>query len=145
MEFTLHNLPRHQEVEQILKPLPGIQSSSIETYLLFLRVASDVFAAQQQYLVRFGFSDGKLSVLFQMLLAAQAPLSPSMLAERVGVTRATITDLVAGLERAGLVRREVCAEDGRMALLHLTEQGHALLDRLLPAQRAPAEPDASAL
>jgi DNA-binding MarR family transcriptional regulator len=132
MEFTLHKLPRHQAVEQILEHLPGIQPSSIETYLLFLRVASDVFVAQQKHLARFGLSDGKLSVLLQLLLAAQAPLSPSQLAERVGVTRATITDLVAGLERAGLLRREVCAEDGRMALLHLTEQGHALLDGLLP-------------
>ncbi len=132
MEFTLHNLPGHQAVEHVLKPLPGIQSSSIETYLLFLRVASDVFAAQQKHLARFGLSDGKLSVLFQLLLAAEAPLSPSQLAERVGVTRATITDLVAGLERDGLLRREVSAEDGRMALLHLTEAGHALLDELLP-------------
>src|SRR5690349_16391390 len=101
MEFTLHNLPSHQAVEQVLGPIPDIQPSSIETYLLFLRLASDVFVAQQKRLARFGLSDGKLSVLLQFLLATPTPLSPSQLAERVGVTRATITDLVAGLVRTG--------------------------------------------
>ena len=105
MEFTLHKLPRHQAVEQMLEHLPDIQHSPIETYLLFLRVASDAFVARQKHLARFGLSDDKPSALLRLLLAAQTRLSPSQLAERLGVTRATITDLVAGLERAGLLRR----------------------------------------
>ena len=133
MEFTLHNLPGHQAVEQVLGHHAGIQASSIETYLLFLRVASDVFAAQQKQLARFGLSDGKLSVLLQFLLAAPAPLSPSQLAERVGVTRATITDLVAGLVRDGWLQRSVSPQDGRMALLHLTEAGNKRLEQVLPS------------
>jgi DNA-binding MarR family transcriptional regulator len=132
VERTLHKLPRHQAVEQMLEHLPDVQHSPIETYLLFLRVASDVFVAQQKHLARFGLSDDKPSVLLQLLLAAQTPLSPSQPAERMGVTRATITDLAAGLERTALLRREVYARDGRMALLHPTERGHALLDGLLP-------------
>ncbi|QBD76124.1 MarR family transcriptional regulator [Ktedonosporobacter rubrisoli] len=132
MEFTLHNLPNHQAVEQVLGPHAAIQSSSIETYLLFLRVASDVFAAQQKQLACFGLSDGKISVLLQFLLAAPTPLSPSQLAERVGVTRATITDLVAGLVRDGWLTREACPQDGRVALLHLTETGHRRLEQALP-------------
>jgi DNA-binding MarR family transcriptional regulator len=133
MEFTLHHLPDHQAVEQVLGHYTAIQSSSIETYLLFLRVASDVFVAQQKQLARFGLSDGKLSVLLQFLLAAPTPLSPSQLAERVGVTRATITDLVAGLVRDEWLAREVSPQDGRMALLHLTEAGHRRLEQVLPS------------
>ena len=70
-----------------------------------------------------------------LLLLRQAPhyrLTPSALAEAAGVTRGTITGLLAGLERSGLVKRTEHPEDGRMFSIELTEQAFDLLERILP-------------
>src|SRR6266568_695 len=68
-------------------------------------------------------------------LVRQVPqhrLTPSALAEAAGVTRGTMTGLLAGLERSGLVKRTQHPEDGRMHSIELTEQALELFDRLLP-------------
>ena len=59
-------------------------------------------------------------------------LSPAELADRTGVTRATITGLVDTLERDGLVARSSNSEDRRMRSVSLTSQGSELLREILP-------------
>src|SRR5215211_3563381 len=53
----------------------------------------------------------------------RGPLSLSALAEAEGVRPATMTNLVTGLERAGLVRRQPHASDGRSVLVAATAAG----------------------
>jgi len=70
-----------------------------------------------------------------LLLLRQAPhyrLTPSALAEAAGVTRGTITGLLAGLERSGLVKRTEHPEDGRMFSIELTQQALDLFEQILP-------------
>lgn len=67
-------------------------------------------------------SEGKFVLLF--LLNGQAEgLSPYELAERAGVTRATITGLVDGLERDGFITRQAGLKDRRKITILLTEHG----------------------
>jgi long-chain acyl-CoA synthetase len=56
------------------------------------------------------------------------PLSAGELAQRFGVSRPTITRMVDGLVRKGLVERHTGAEDRRIALTSLTVQGRAMLE-----------------
>jgi DNA-binding MarR family transcriptional regulator len=69
-----------------------------------------------------GLSEGKFVIL---LLLGDAPdgLSPHRLAERAGVTRATTTGLLDGLERDGFVSRHGDVEDGRRITVRLTDKG----------------------
>jgi DNA-binding MarR family transcriptional regulator len=62
----------------------------------------------------------------------QMPLTPAELADRTGVTRATITGLVDTLERADLVTRTPHPEDRRMMSVGLTKRGEKLLTRIMP-------------
>ncbi|MEN4476409.1 MarR family transcriptional regulator [Mycolicibacterium cosmeticum] len=72
-------------------------------------------------------------------LAEAGPMSVSALAVRVETTGAAVTQLVNGLERAGLVRRERSVTgDRRTATVSLTDRGRAIheerqahLERLL--------------
>ena len=59
-------------------------------------------------------------------------VSPSDLAERSGVTRATITGLLDGLTREKLVSREDDTGDRRKAVVRLTSRGRKTLDGILP-------------
>lgn len=59
-------------------------------------------------------------------------LTPSKCAARSGVSRATITGLLDGLERDALIIRQHSATDRRMLGIHLTEKGQQLMVRMLP-------------
>ncbi|MFN3228807.1 MAG: MarR family winged helix-turn-helix transcriptional regulator [Asticcacaulis sp.] len=75
-------------------------------------------------------SEGKFVLLF--LLRGQAEgLSPHQLAGRAGVTRATITGLLDGLERDGFLGRHSDKPDRRAVTVRLTPKGQALADALL--------------
>jgi DNA-binding MarR family transcriptional regulator len=57
------------------------------------------------------------------------------LAARLGIDRASTSQLVDTLEKAGLVDRRVNGEDRRGRLLRLTNQGSELRERLYPVGR----------
>jgi DNA-binding MarR family transcriptional regulator len=54
------------------------------------------------------------------------PMSAGQLAQRFGVSRPTITRMVDGLVKKGLVERHVDPEDRRVAMTSLTTAGRAL-------------------
>lgn len=103
----------------------------IETYLFFLQAAGKGLASCQDFLDRFALSEGKLSVLLLLKNTPQHQLTPSEIADGACVTRGTITGLLAGLERAGLVIRDEDPRDGRRAAITLTQHGEELLGRLM--------------
>ncbi len=63
------------------------------------------------------------------VLVFRGSLTMSQLAEAEQVRRPTITRLVDGLERRGLVRRVSDAEDGRVQLVEATAAGKRLLHK----------------
>jgi DNA-binding MarR family transcriptional regulator len=71
-----------------------------------------------------------------ILAGADAPLPPSIIAERLLVRRPTLTGVLGTLERRGLVHRLPHATDGRMALIAITPAGEAAIRALRPALHA---------
>ena len=111
---------------------PELEPASGAAYVLLLRVASDMLAAGDEYLAKFSLSQGRFIVLTLLYRVFDLPQNPCVLAEKAGVTRATITGLVDTLERDGLVTREHDSGDRRMMLVHLTPKGHSTLREVLP-------------
>jgi len=58
------------------------------------------------------------------------PLPPSTVAERMVVSRPTITGVIRSLERRGLLRRLPHPKDRRMHLLEITAEGRTLVRRV---------------
>lgn len=69
-------------------------------------------------------SEGKFVLLF-LLHGRPDGLSPHELADRAGVTRATITGLLDGLERDGFLTRHHATDDRRKIAARLTDKGEA--------------------
>jgi DNA-binding MarR family transcriptional regulator len=132
MERTLRLSPRQQLFLDLVRQVPEADIAAVETYFYFARVASDLFANQQAFFGRYELSEGKLVVLQLLRQAPHYRLTPSALAEAAGVTRGTMTGLLAGLERSGLVKRDEHPEDGRMFSIELTEAALDLFERILP-------------
>jgi DNA-binding MarR family transcriptional regulator len=74
-----------------------------------------------------GLSAPRASAL--SVLVFRGPITMSALAEAEQVRPPTITRLVAGLERRGLVRRASDARDGRVQLVEATAAGRQLLNK----------------
>ncbi len=72
-------------------------------------------------------------------LLADGPLRMAAIAERLSVVPRTVTDLVDGVEAAGLVARRPDPQDRRSTFVGLTAGGRLLLDQLAVARRESAE------
>lgn len=77
-----------------------------------------------------GLSEGRFVLLF-LLDAAGDGLAPNVLAEQSGVTRATVTGLLDGLEREALIERTADSTDRRALRVHLTRKGKQMAKKVV--------------
>ena len=106
------------------------------TFLHLLRAGDEAFRVIEGHLGEHDISQGRFAVLMALWgkCRREGPgmLTPAELAERTGVTRATMTGLIDTLVRDGLVTRAPHPEDRRMMCVEVTERGQTLLMRILP-------------
>lgn len=102
------------------RKMPDVEGIRLCFQTLSLATAIDRDCAM--LLAPHGLSEGRFVLLF-LLDAAPDGLAPNILAERAGVTRATVTGLLDGLEREQLIERHADANDRRALCIRLTRQG----------------------
>jgi DNA-binding MarR family transcriptional regulator len=132
--FCPHDLPSFGEICELTRDIVGVEPTAIFTAMRTVEVADALAGAIEATLRhQFGLSVGRFSLLMILHRYSQSELTPSDLAERAGVTRATVTGLLDGLEREGLVERLAHSTDRRRIALRLTAAGKAFIARLIPA------------
>lgn len=87
-------------------------------------------AACARLLAEHQLSEGRLAAL--LAVVDEPGLSPRGLADRLDVTTATVTGLLDGLERAGLIERRAHETDRRARVLVPTAEGEQLAATLTP-------------
>ncbi|MFT3803562.1 MAG: MarR family transcriptional regulator [Burkholderiaceae bacterium] len=107
----------HEAQQREMPDVEGIRLC-FQTLSLAARIDRDCAAL----LAPHGLSEGRFVLLF-LLDAAPDGLAPNTLAERAGVTRATVTGLLDGLERESLIERRADADDRRALRIRLTRKG----------------------
>lgn len=135
--LLLKDLPRFECLLEAAREFPDLDPSATEVFLHLLRAGDEAYRVVDSHFARYEISDGRFGVLMSLWgqcrrSGAPASLTPAEIAERTGVTRATITGLVDSLERSGLVTRTPHAQDRRMTAIELTPRGQQLLVELLP-------------
>lgn len=90
-----------------------------------LALASAIDRACAARLAPHRLSEGKF-VLLLLLRDQPDGIAPHELATRAGVTRATVTGLLDGLERDGFLVRHGDCDDRRRVSVRLTERGRAI-------------------
>lgn len=130
--LLLRDLPKYETLLAYSKRYRNVDPVAVEAYLNLLRVASDVLDATEEYFGEHGTSQGRFTVLCLLNRNPEQPLCPADLADRAGVTRATMTGLLQGLESEGLLKRTSCADDKRMFYVELTAKARRYLDNILP-------------
>src|SRR4051812_28434291 len=108
--LMLKDLPRYECLLEAAREFPDLDPSATEVFLHVLRTGDEAFRVSVDNLARHEITDGRFGVLMALWgncqrAGKESPLSPAEIAERTGVTRATVTGLVDTLERSGLVAR----------------------------------------
>ncbi len=130
--FLLRDLPKYETIRQRAERYPQIDPRGVEAFLVLWRTATDTLDAFDSYLQRLGMSQGKFTVLMLLNRDPERGVNPSELADKAGVTRATMTGLLEGLERDKMISRQGDRSDKRRAVVRLTQQAREFLDGMLP-------------
>lgn len=108
----------------------NIEDAKIGLMLLWL---SDYFLdAMDMELAPFGITESKLDLLILLTLHGERRATPSAIAERLGITRASATSMIDWLEKRNFVIRNHSAQDRRKVYVSITEDGHTFVEKTLP-------------
>ena len=126
-----HNSPAQPEsATGSLVAVPAI-SVAVLGWLRLARIYQRIDRASADLMRRWDLSVAQFDVLNK--LGLHEGITQQELADRLLVTKGNISQLIARMERRGLIRRR---QAGRAMRLHLTEDGRRLRDKAVPAQEA---------
>jgi len=130
--LQLRDLPTIEVLGKFAERYPDADITAVSSFLHLLRVATDLSVALDTCLSKHGLLQGRWWVLILLMREDSKTSTPSVLADKAGVTRATMTGLIDGLEQGGLVERIYSKDDRRSVLVRLTAAGQAKLDAVMP-------------
>lgn len=114
----------------------GCDPLTEQAVIWLFRAYNAAVTAQLEELRPLGLSPSAFNVLMALLNTPGQTLEPRELAERLLVTRPSMTGLLDTLQAKGLIRREPHADDGRRVLVVPTDRARALLGDHAPRQYA---------
>lgn len=126
-------IPSRETLEKHAQVIPEIEPSSVLAMLQVLQVSAEIQHAIIEVLEKeHQLSEGKLHVMI-ILHQEVDGIAPSELAEKVGVTRATVSVMLRRMIRDGLAYSFSDAVDGRAKKICLTVKGRQFMNEVLPA------------
>ena len=111
-----------QIVPDFTERYPGASPSATETAMNIVRTADLLVKRIADLIQPFGLSPSS-GLALGILADAGSALPPNQIAERLIISRATVTGLLDSLEKRGYVRRLPHSTDRRMLLIELTDAG----------------------
>ena len=130
--LLLKELPTSKSLEKFVKRYPDADIAAISDFVNLLRASSDISTALDKLLAKHELLQGRWWVLVLLMRQDDLTSTPTDLAEKAGVTKATMTGFIDGLVREGLVTRITDDVDRRKLLIKLTDAGQQKLDMVLP-------------
>ena len=115
---------------------PGASALATECYANVYRTADLLMDLHnRQSLDEYQLSPSARQVL-AIVEGAGQPLEPSVIADRLLITTASMTSLLDNLEKRGLINRRPHPEDRRKLLINITPAAQTIIDELLPSMHA---------
>jgi len=110
------------------------ESRALRTYVKLMRAAESVTARIHRHLSATGLTISQFAVL--ETLYHLGPLSQREIGQKILRSSGNITMVIDNLEKTGLVRRERHAADRRFFIVHLTDKGDNLINKIFPPHAA---------
>ncbi|RAV23325.1 MarR family winged helix-turn-helix transcriptional regulator [Paenibacillus contaminans] len=106
----------------------------VQTFFAMVDATSRLIGHSEKYWSSKGLNGARIRLLVEIAKEGGSIL-PSVLADRIGVTRANISVLLVPLEEQGYIQITGHPEDGRKRSIALTPEGENLLWAELPGNR----------
>ena len=110
------------------------ESRALKTYVKLMRAAESVTARTHRHLSSTGLTISQFAVL--EALYHSGPLSQKEIGQKILRSSGNITMVIDNLEKTGLVKRERNAADRRFFIVHLTDKGDNLINKIFPPHAA---------
>lgn len=130
--LQLKDLPDEKVLRKFAERYEDVDSRSVTHFLNILRIGTELTESLDRFLATHGLLQGRWWVLILLMREDNLTSTPSELAEKAGVTRATMSGLINGLLRDGLVARQDDDQDRRSYRIQLTALGQSKLDEVMP-------------
>ena len=126
-------IPSFAELERHKELVPEINPAAVIAMLRIKTVSEEIQDSILDVLQQtYHLSEGKFCALIVLHQRGGNGMAPSELAEKVGVTRATISNMLQRMERDGLVDIRPAEQDGRGKIVKLTQAGCDFMEEILP-------------
>jgi MarR family 2-MHQ and catechol resistance regulon transcriptional repressor len=110
------------------------EMSALNTYVKLMRAAESMTARAHQHLSSTGLTISQFGVL--EALHHLGPLSQKDIGQKILRSSGNITMVIDNLEKRGLVRRQRDRQDRRFFIVHLTDEGNKLIQKIFPPHAA---------
>ncbi|BBH23570.1 hypothetical protein Back11_49150 [Paenibacillus baekrokdamisoli] len=105
-----------------------------QAFFSLVEATANLVDVSEKYWQSKGLNGARIRILVEIMKEGGTIL-PSMLAKKIGVTKANISLLLIPLENDGLIRRASHPKDGRKSVISITNDGQSILLKHLPENR----------
>jgi len=125
--------PLDVAITELAAQFLGKDHMKVKFFATILRLSTEINLRQESFYGRFNLTPGRFQILLLLRSAKNMALSPSELADKTGVSRATKTQFLDALEKTGFVQRKAFPGDRRAMLIELSKEGLVTLnEKILP-------------
>jgi MarR family 2-MHQ and catechol resistance regulon transcriptional repressor len=110
------------------------EARALKTYVKLMRAAESVTARTHRHLSETGLTISQFAVL--EALYHSGPLSQREIGQKILRSSGNITMVIDNLEKRGLVMRKRNEADRRFFIVHLTDKGDNLINKIFPPHAA---------
>lgn len=129
--MILKEMPSYQTLLEKAERYPTMDIQITEAYLHVLRTGTILHHCVERNLAKQGLSYGRFMILV-LLTRQEDPIPVCKLAELAGVTTPTVSAVLSGMVRDGLIQRVEDPSDRRVVRIEMLPEGQKILDEVLP-------------
>lgn len=126
--FLIKELPDKKSIRKTMGEAE-IDASAVAAVLTMLKASSDVMIITDKFFTAKGLSHSRFNAL---AFLKEKGMFPNELADSMGISRATASTILKGLEATGMVTAVKADNDGRMKKIVITDKGRNIYDEVLP-------------
>lgn len=127
-------MPSLEAIKEHIAGYPNLDAAAIHAINELLKTSRVVEGELNKGLAAHGLTMGRHVTLWCIAINGAGPegILPAEIADRLGVTRATVTGLLDGLEREGLIVRQRRTDDARKVNVMLTDAARRKIEEVWP-------------
>lgn len=130
-KFTFVDRPNNQRI-QLMNAVSAADSATATLFLDFQWTYRNMQKVYDDVLDKHDLSESRFIILMFLKNAPNYELLPSVLSEKLGATRATVSKLLTAMTHKGWIVKKSSPSDKRSVPVQLTEDGLQILEQFLP-------------